>query len=77
MEQVPVDAAKTKFNVEQAVVQEAKLARVAKYKSRRMSSKDTIAGQSGEEARNIMSEDIAIIIQSRLVVNGSWLAVDT
>ena len=77
MEQVHVDAAETIFNEGQVAVQEAKQVEAAKYKSRRMSSRDTITSQLEEEARNIRAEDIAVIIQLRLAVSGLWWAVDT
>ena len=77
IKQALAGAAKTIFNEAQAAMQEAKEAEVAKYKSRRMSSKDTITSWLREEARNTRAEDIAVIIQSRLVVSGLWWAVDT
>ena len=77
MVQVHEDAVETIFNEAQVVMREVKEAEAAKHKSRRMSSKDTIASQAGEEAKNTKAEDIAVAIQSRLVVSGLWLAVDT
>ena len=72
-----MDVAKTIFDEARVAVQEAKVAKAAMYKSRRMSSKDTIINWFREEVRNTRAEDIAVIIQSRLVVNGLWQAVDT